>query len=182
MLDKLLCFTERAFTVWPGSVHCNRCALFCYSCKHSVHSTAGEESFCSFHWGKIALFGFSSDLIIVLKYMTFCLVLTTNPYFSVVSHGSWLWEWFRWCQLHVLRATVVIWGCEYPHFLADCWPDSLVPLRVVLTMGCRSILTSFFAPKLVILERRPETDVPIFYNCCGCGVPHMEGVPRLPYP
>lgn len=55
MLDKLFCPTERAFTVWPGSVHCNRCAVFCYSCKHSVHSIAGKESFCSFHWGKITV-------------------------------------------------------------------------------------------------------------------------------
>jgi hypothetical protein len=52
------CPTEWTSTVWPRSMHCNWRAVFCYSCKHSVHSIAGKENhFEFFIWEKITLFG-----------------------------------------------------------------------------------------------------------------------------
>ena len=108
------------------------------------------------------------------KYMTFCLVSTTNTYFLMVSHGSWLWEWLS----QMIPAQHVLWCCSHtwlqsteavsrPHFLADCWPESLVLLHVVLTMGCLSILTKWqpVSPRASDpRERKPKTEGPVFYN------------------
>lgn len=73
-------------------MRCNWCAVLRYSCKHSVHSIAGKESFYSFHSGKITSFGFTSDLIVVLVHNAEIydfLFGFSNKYLS--SHGfSWV--------------------------------------------------------------------------------------------
>lgn len=52
-------------------------------------------------------------------------------------------------------------------FLADCWPETLVPLHIVLAVGCASILMTcpLVSPRASDpAERKPETEAAVFYN------------------
>lgn len=154
-------------------MHCNWCAVFCHSCKHSVHSIAGKETFCSFSWGTVTLFRLISDLIVVFAhnaeiYDFLYFGFNSNILIFSCFSGLWIWEWLSsmtpnsgvlWCCRHMgLQSAEAV---SRPQLLADYLPKTLAPFHVVLIIGCLSILMNHSWFPQPILEREPKTKATI---------------------